>query len=102
MVAPIRELRNIISDTLILCDTTNEMASDNDVVMVKGSINPLFDNICDNYDNVCGCSLAHSAHCPRSPSMSSSECKESYAERMERQNNRMNGDEPVILTNSTI
>ena len=78
------------------------MASNNDVIMDGGSFDPLFDNMCDNYDNICGCSLAYSAHCPRSPSIFLSECKESYAKRMEKQNNRMNKNKPVITTNSFI
>ena len=80
----------------------NEMASNNDIVISGDSFDPLFNNACDNYDDVHGCSLIHSAHSPRTLSMSLSECEESYAERMEKQNNRMNEDKPVVLTNSSI
>ena len=91
-----------MSDTLILCATTNKIASDNNVIIGGGSFDPLFDNMYNNYDDIHGCSLVHNAHSPRSPSMSLSEYKKSYAERMERQNDRMNKDEPVIATNSSI
>ena len=63
-VAPIRKLKNIIYDTLIFCDTTNNMASNNNVVMGGSSFDLLFDNIYDNYDDVHGCSLTHSTYSP--------------------------------------
>jgi len=100
MVASIRELGNITSDTFTLCATTNKMASEKDVVMGDDSFDLFFNNACNNYDEVHGHSLAHSVHSPKTPSMSLSECEESYAERMERQNDRMNEDKPVVLTNS--
>jgi len=100
MIVSIRELGNITSDTFTLCATTNKMASKKDVVIEGNSFDLLFNNACDNYDEIHGHSLAHSAHSPRTPSMSLSKCKGSYAERMERQNDRMNEDKPVVLTNS--
>jgi len=92
MVAPIRELGNITSDTFTLCATMNKMASEKDVVIEGDSFDLFFNNACDNYDEVHGHSLTHSAHSPRTLSMSLSECEESYAERMERQNDMMNKD----------
>jgi len=101
MVAPIRELENITFNTFTLCATMNKIASEKDVAIGDDSFDLFFNNTCDNYDEVHGCSLTYSAHSPRTLSMSLSKCKKSYAERMERQNDRMNENKPVILTNST-
>ena len=79
----------------------NKMASEKDIVMGGDFFDLFFNNACNNYNKVHSHSLIYSAHSPWTPSMSLSEYKESYAERMERQNDRMNEDEPVILTNST-
>ena len=78
------------------------MASNNDVVMGGGSFDLLFDNIYDNYDDVYGRSLTHSTYSPWSPSIFSSECKESYTDRMKRENNKMEEDKSVVTTNSSI
>jgi len=79
----------------------NKMASEKDIVIGGDSFDLFFNNACNNYDEVCSCSLVHSVHSLRTLSISLSECKESYAENIERQNNRMNEDKPVVLTNST-
>ena len=102
MVVLIRELGNITSDFFTICATTNEIASDNDIVMSGDSFDLLFNNACNNYDDIYGCSLVHSAYSLRTPSMFLSKCEESYAKRIEKQNDRINEDEPVILTNSSI
>ena len=77
MVAPIRELGNITLSTATTCSTTNNMASIQDIDMVVDPLDNLFD-IGDNFDEVRGRSLALSAHRPRSPSISSSDCDEEY------------------------
>jgi len=99
---PIRELGNITFDTFTSCATTNKMVSENDVVIGGDSFDSLFDNACNNYDKVHSHSLTHNAHSPRTQFMFLSKCEESYAEKMERQNDRMNKDKLVILTNSAI
>jgi len=54
----------------------------------------------NKFDEVRGCLLALSAHRPRSPSMSSSECNEEYHIRIKRDSDRMDEDEPVVSVDS--
>ena len=54
----------------------------------------------NKFDEVRGCLLALSAHRPRSPSMSSSECNEEYHMCIKRDSDRMNEDEPVVSVDS--
>ena len=77
MVAPIRELGNITFSTATACSTTNNMASIQDIDMVVDPLDNLFD-IGDNFDEVRDCSLALSAHRPRSLSISLSDCDKEY------------------------
>ena len=68
--------------------------------MVINLVDDLFKNICDNFDKVRGHSLASSIHCPKAPSLSSSECDEDYAIRVQRESDKMVNDDLVILSNS--
>jgi len=101
MVVPIRALVNITLSTTTKALSTNilNMFANEDVVMDGGLFDCLFKDICDNYNEVQGHTLAYSAHCPRTPSMSSSECKESYAKQIERQNDIIVEEDLIIKTN---
>ena len=63
MVAPIRDFGNITSSTVALCSTTLNMSLNNNTNMIVDSIDDLFKNNCDNFDEVRGRSLALSTHC---------------------------------------
>ena len=76
------------------------MASNNDVIIGTDPFNTLFENISDNFDEVRDHSLVLSTHSPRTPSMFLSDCKEDYTTRLEKQNDKMNKDEPAALSNS--
>jgi len=75
MVAPIRELGNIILSTAITCSTTNNMALIQDIDIVVDLLDNLFD-IDNNFDEIRDYSLALNAHKPRSPLISLSDCNE--------------------------
>ena len=100
MVVPIRDLGNIASFTSTFHSTTNIMASNDDINLVVDPLDNLFENISDNFDEVRGRSLELSVHHPRTPSMSSSDCDEDYAERMQRESDRVVEDDPVATSNS--
>jgi len=78
------------------------MSANNDVVMSSDSFDCLFQEASDGYDEVQDCSTVHSAHGSRTPSMSSSECKKSYTERIERLNNMIVEEDPVIVSNGVL
>jgi len=78
---------------------TLNMSANKDVVMGGKLFDCLFKVAYDNYDEVWGYTLAHSAYCPRTSSMSLSKYESSYAEQMERQNNMIVEEDPVIKTN---
>ena len=100
MVAPIRDLGNITSNTSTFCASTLNMASNNDVIMDANPFDTFFENISDNFDEVRGHSLVLSTYSPRTPLMSSSNCEEDYATRIEKQNDRMDKDKPIVPSNS--
>ena len=54
MVAPIRDLGNITSDTPTFCTTILNMALDNNITMGVNSFNAFFQNACDDYDEMRG------------------------------------------------
>ena len=60
----------------------------------------LFQGAYDNFDEVQGCSLAQSAYSPKTHSISSSECEESYTECLEKLNDKIDEDKPVVTHNS--
>ena len=62
--------------------------------MVVDPISTMFD-LNNNYDKVRDHSLDMSAHRPRSPSMSSSECDEEYYVHVKQESDRMVEDKPV-------
>ena len=76
------------------------MTANNNKNMGIDSFNQLFQGACDNFDEVWGHSLAQSAYSPRTPSISLSKYEESYAERLEKLNDRIDEDKPVITYNS--
>ena len=84
MVAPIRDLGNITSKTLSICESTLNMTASNDIDMEVDSFNQLFQGTNDFFDEVQDCSLTQSAHSPRTLSISSSECEKSYVECLEK------------------
>ena len=65
MVVLIRDLGNITSDTSTFCVTILNIALDNNITMGVNSFNAFFQNACNDYDEMRGCSLALSAHSPR-------------------------------------
>jgi len=76
------------------------MASNNYTNMDMDSFNNLFKNISNNFDKVRGHSLAQSAHCPRTPLLSLSDCNKDYATRVQKASNRMDEDDSVTTSNS--
>jgi len=80
----IRDLGNITSDTPTFCAITFNMASNNKVTIGVDSFDALFQNACDNYDEVRGYSLTLNTHSPRIPLISLSNCKEDYVTRLEK------------------
>ena len=58
------------------------MTPTNDVNMVINSVDNLFKDNYDNFDEMRGCSLVSSMHHPRSLSLFSSNCNEDYATRV--------------------
>jgi len=81
MVAPIRDSGNITTSTAAICPITSNMPSNNNMNMIIDLADDLFEKNCNVHDEVRGCSLAHSAHYPRTLSLSSSECDKDYAMR---------------------
>jgi len=84
IVVPIRDLENITSNTPTFYTTILNMALDDNVTMSVNLFDALFQNVCDNYNEVRGRSLALSAHSPRTASMSLSNCEKDYATRLEK------------------
>jgi len=81
MVVSIRELVNKSLSSTTKTLSTKKISPNNDVEMVINPIDDLFNN-CNNYDEVRGCTLASSMHCPRSLSLFSSDSKEDYVTRV--------------------
>ena len=100
MVVPIRDLGNMMADTHTFHSITLNIASNSDVNMVDDSFDKLFENISNNFDEVRGYSLALSAHRPRTPSMSSSNCNEDYVTRIQKKSNRMDEDNSITSLES--
>jgi len=65
------------------------MAPTSNMNMVIDSINDIFKNNCENYDEVKDHSLAFSIHCPRSPFISLSKCDEEYLARVQHKSNNI-------------
>jgi len=79
MVAPIRDLENIVFDTLTLHSPMTEIASIEDINMTDSVYNKIFDTIGNlGAEEVKGHSFETSTHRPRSFSISSSEDEEEY------------------------
>ena len=99
MVVPIRDLGNITSITFANCEITFNISANKDVVMGGKVFDHLFQDASNNYDEVQGHSLVHNTYGPRILFMSLSKCKESYAERLEKQNNIIVEKDHVITFN---
>jgi len=97
MVVLIRELvdKSLSNTTKTLL--MKKMSPNNDVEMVIDLVDDLFNN-CDNYDE--GHTLVSNTHHPRSPSLFSSDSKEDYATRVQRESDRMVEDDLITPTNS--
>ena len=76
------------------------MASTDNNNMVVNSFDSLFKKISDNYNEVRGRSLALSAHSPRTPLMSLSDCEEEYAVRVKKMSDKIDKDDLVTLSDS--
>ena len=94
MVVSSRELANITLSSTIMANISNNVTPNLDIDMVVNPLDNLF-NICDNYNEMRGRSLALSMHKPRSPLISSSKCSEEYHVYIKRESNRMDEDESV-------
>ena len=102
MVVPIRDFGNITSPTAAICPTTSNMSPNNNMNMIVNLANDFFEKNCDIHDEVRGHSLVHSVHCPRTPSLSSSECDENYATRVQRESNRIVEDNTIAPSDSPL
>jgi len=103
MVAPIRDPGNIAFDTHTSHSPMTEMALNKDCYMADDIYNKMFKRIGDlNVDKMRNCSLDASVHRPRSLLMSSSKDKEKYHIQVKKASDRIDKDEPVVLSNSTI
>ena len=60
------------------------MASNNNINMVVDPLDNIFKKIGDNFDEVRDCSLKLSVYCPKTPSLSLSDCNENYATRIKK------------------
>jgi len=100
MVVPIRDLGNLTSKTLSIHESTLNMTVSNNMDIRIDLFDWLFQDTNNFFDKVWGCSLAQSAHSPKTLSISLRECEESYAEHLEKQNDRMNEDDPIITSNN--
>jgi len=78
------------------------MTANNNMDMGIDSFNQLFQDTSDFFDEIWGHSLAQSAYSPKTLSIFSSECKKSYVECLEKQNDRMDEDDPVVVSNSEL
>ena len=102
MVVPIRDFGNITSPTAAICPTTLNMSPNNNMNMIVNLANDFFEKNCDIHDEVRGHSLVHSVHCPRTPSLSSSECDKNYATRVQRESNRIVEDNTIAPSDSPL
>ena len=100
MVAPIRDLGNITSNILTICESTLNITANNNKDIGVDLFDQLFQGTYDNFDEIWDHSLVQSTHSPRTYSISSSKCEESYAEHLEKLNDRIDEDKPVITHNS--
>ena len=100
MVAPIRDLENITSNILTICESTLNITANNNKDIGVDLFDQLFQGTYDNFDKIRGHSLVQSTHSPRTYSISSSKCEESYAEHLEKLSDRIDEDKPVITHNS--
>jgi len=103
IVAPIRDLGNIVFDTHTSYSPITEMALNEDCYMADSVYNEIFKQISNlNVDKMRDHFLDASAYKPRSPSMSSTKDKKEYHIQVKKVSNRMDKDESVVLSNSTI
>ena len=100
MVAPIRDLGNITSNILTICESTLNITANNNKDIGVDLFDQLFQGTYDNFDKIRGHFLVQSTHSPRTYSISLSKCEESYAEHLEKLNDRIDEDKPVIAHNS--
>ena len=84
MVAPIRDFRNITTSALAIHFTTDNMSPNNISNIEVNSFNNIFEKACNNFDKMRGHSLTLSTHCPRTLSLSSSDCDGNYNKNSER------------------
>jgi len=78
------------------------MTANNDMDMEVDSFDQLFQDASDFFDEIWDYSLAQSTYSPKTLSIFSSEYKESYTECLEKQNDRMDKDDPVVVSNSEL
>ena len=100
MVVPIRDIENKSSFTSTFHTITLSIGQTNNTNIVIDPVNDLFKNICDNFDEVRGCSLVSSTHYPRTPSLFLSECDEDYATRVQRKSDKMVENDLVVPSDS--
>ena len=94
MVAPIRELVNIIHTFTTIANISDNLTQNSNINMVIDPLDNIF-NIGSDIEEKRGCSLFLSMYKPRSPSISSSECSEEYHVCVKKESNRMDKDKPV-------
>ena len=102
IVVSIKDLGNITSDTLTIHESTLNMTASNDMSMGVDSFSQLFQSISNFFDEIQGHSLLQSTHSPRTLFIFSSKCEKSYAEHLEKLNDRINKDEPIVISNSKL
>jgi len=101
MVALIRDLGNKFFSASTTHSKASNMTLSNDVDMAADIDNALFNNFCDNYDEVRGQSMISDKQGTRTLSMFSSECDEEYSARVQRESDRMVEDVHVIALDSS-
>ena len=97
-----RDTRNILFQTSALTIMASNMASGfDDIDMIDDSIiNSIIFNNSDENNKVRGQSIMYSAPSSRSSSSSSDKSVEEYVVRVQRENNSMYQDNPVVPTDS--
>jgi len=76
------------------------MPLNNDINIVVDPLNNLFEKIGDNFDEIRDISLELNAHCPRTSSLSPSDCNEDYTTKMQKESDRMDEDNPIATSNN--
>jgi len=100
MIVPTRDIGNKFVSTSAFTTSVSNMTQPSEMDMVVNNCVLFFQDNCENYDEVRGCTMISNIQGSRTLLLSSSKCLKDYHTRVQQESDKMVENEPNVLSDS--